>query len=249
MPEMLRTTVEEHIAVVTLDRPPVNVMRPEDLLEITAEFNRLSADQDVRVVVLTGAGDRAFCAGGDVKSRSVVTKDSMAKFVRDGRAAFTSIRDCSVPVIGAINGPALGGGLALAASCDILIVSDRATFALPEVNIGAWPMFKYLARLVPESKMRRMIFTAQRISAEEMASYGRIESVVPPDKLMPAALAMAREIAQKSSFLVRQYKQGFNRAEHLGVKETLPIEIECILQMTEHPDAAKLRKDFEPKKP
>jgi enoyl-CoA hydratase len=134
---------------------------------------------------------------------------------------YDAIRNCAAPVIGAINGPAIGGGTALAASCDILIVSERAIFALPEVNTGMWPQFKYLARLVPELKMRRMVYTGQRLSAQEMERFGCIECVVAHEELMPTALQLAKEIAGKNSSTVRLYKKAINNAENLGVEESL----------------------------
>lgn len=248
MSEMLKVKVEGHIAIVTLDNPPLNVITRTLVHEIVTQFDHLSNDSEVRVVVLTGAGERAFSAGGDVKSTVTVTRENMGDLVKTGRAAFTAIRECSVPVIGAINGYALGGGLAIAASCDILVASERAIFGLPEIQTGTWPMFKYLRRLVPEHRMRRMLFTGQRISAKELQSYGSLECVVPHEQLMPTALQLAQEIAEKSSFIIRLYKEAFNKTEFLGIKESLPVELECVCRLIEHPDSKNLRQSFHGKR-
>jgi enoyl-CoA hydratase len=247
MPELLNIKVEEHIAIVTLNNPPVNVLGPQLLNGMITEFNRLSADEQVRVIILTGAGERAFCAGGDRRISATATPQALEYAFKLGRTVYDTIRNCAVPVIGAINGPAIGGGTALAASCDILIASERAVFALPEVNVGMWPQFRYLARLVPELKMRRMVYTGQRLTAHEMQRFGSIECVVAHEALMPTAMQLAREIAEKNSFIVRLYKKAINSAENLGVKESLPVELEYIRQLVELHDARKIRQSFQDK--
>lgn len=220
MPELLNVKVEGHIAVVTLDHPPLNLMTPRHLEKIISEFNRLGADEQVSVVVFTGAGERAFCAGGD--HRMFVARTSQEKESRQQFwwAAESAIRDCAVPVIGAINGYAGGGGVLFAASCDILIASERAVFDIPEINAGVLAPFWSLRRLLPELKMRSMAYTAQRLTAHEMQSFGSIEKVVAPDELMPTAMQLARRIAEKDSHTLRIHKEIFNRTEYLGITES-----------------------------
>jgi enoyl-CoA hydratase/carnithine racemase len=244
MPELLNTKVEEHIAIVKLNNPPLNLLALQLVNEMTAEFSRLSDDELVRVIILTGAGERAFCAGGDLRFAATATPESLEIAVKACRAMFNTIHDCAIPVIAAINGYALGAGLALAASCDILMASKQAVFGLPEVNTGIWPMFKYLARLVPELKMRRMVYSGQRLTAQEMQLFGSIECVVNQEELMPTAMQLAREIAEKSSFIVRLYKKAFNSTEYLGVQESLSVELEYIHQLLELHDAQKIRQSF-----
>jgi len=220
MPELLNVKVEGHIAVVTLDHPPLNLMTPRHLEKIISEFNRLGADEQVSVVVFTGAGERAFCAGGD--HRMFVARTSQEKEARQQFwwAAESAIRDCAVPVIGAINGYAGGGGVLFAASCDILIASERAVFDIPEINAGVLAPFWSLRRLLPELKMRSMTYTAQRLTAHEMQSFGSIEKVVAPEELMPTAMQLARRIAEKDSHTLRIHKEIFNRTEYLGIPES-----------------------------
>ncbi len=130
--------VDGRIALVTLDFPPVNALTPEAFLDITAVFDSFVARPDVRACVLTAEGERAFCAGVDVRSRlpDGETQASPGAHYRRARETFNAIYESAVPVIGAINGPALGAGLAIAASCDYLVASERASFGLPEIDVG-----------------------------------------------------------------------------------------------------------------
>jgi enoyl-CoA hydratase len=220
MAELLNVKVEGHIAIITLDHPPLNLMTPKHLEEMISEFNRLGADEQISVVVLTGAGERAFCAGGDRRmfvAKTPQEKEARQKFWWDVESA---IRDCAAPVIGAINGYAGGGGVLFAASCDILVVSERAVFDIPEINAGVLAPFWSLRRLLPELKVRSMAYTAQRLTAHEMQSFGCIEKVVAHEELMPTAMQLARRIAEKDSYTLRIHKEIFNKTEHLGMKES-----------------------------
>ena len=247
MPELLRVNTENHITVVTLDYPPLNLLGPQLLNELITEFNRLSDDEQVRVIILTGAGERAFCGGGDRRLTATAAPPKLEDGFKLGRTVYDSIRECNVPVIAAVNGPAIGGGLALVASCDIVIASERAVFALPEVNVGMWPQFRYLARLVPELKMRRMVYTGQRLTAQEMQRFGSIERVVNDEELLPTAMQVAREIAEKNSYIVRLFKKAINSAENMGVKESLQVELEYIHKLVDLHDADKIRKSYHDK--
>ena len=220
MPELLNVKVEGHIAIVTLDNPPLNLMTPQHLREIIAEFGRFGSDEQVSVVVFTGAGERAFCAGGDRHMFVATTpqeKNARQQFWWDVESA---IRDCGVPVIGAINGYAGGGGVLFAASCDILVASERAIFDIPEINAGVLAPFWSLRRLLPEMKVRSMAYTAQKLTAHEMYRFGCIEKVVAPEDLMPTAMQFARRIAEKDSYTLRVHKEILNRTEYMGIVES-----------------------------
>jgi len=220
MPELLKVKTEDYIAVVTLDNPPLNLMTPQYLREIIAEFGRFGTDEQVKVVVLTGAGERAFCAGGDRRTFEAVTpeeKDARQQIWWDTEAA---IRNCGVPVIGAINGYAIGGGACFAASCDMLIASEKAIFDIPEVNAGILAPFWSMRRMLPEMKMRAMAYSTQKLNAQEMLRFGCLEKVVAPAELMPAALEFARKIAEKDSYTLRVHKDIFNRTEYMGTEES-----------------------------
>lgn len=207
------------VAVVTLDRPPVNALNRALRDAIRSTFQELSSRRDVNAVVLTGAGTRAFCAGVDLRER-LQERDANGpkpldpgKEWRDTKAA---VLNCPVPVIGAINGPAIGAGLGLASVCDFLIASEHARFGLTEINVGLLGGGSALLRLVGSRyKMRRMFFTGELVGAEEMYRLGAVEAVVPQDRLLPEALTLAGQIATKSPIALRLGKESLNRLEEL----------------------------------
>lgn len=223
-----RTGLEGHpnVVLLTIDRPPVNALVTGSYVELERAFADLEADPSVHVIVLTAAGERAFCAGADlrdfdVKSSGVV--DSRT-FQRVRTRAFTTMRECSVPIVGAINGPALGAGLVLASLCDLLIASTRATFGLPEVDIGLLGGGVHLARLVPGQYVRRMALTGERLSAQRVMELGGVSEVVAPEALLDVALAVADAIAAKRSVVVRMTKSALTAAEHLDLHHGHHVE-------------------------
>ena len=145
----LRIEKRGHVVVVILDNPPVNAVSPD--WDVPGTFDRITADPEARVVVLTGQGDRVFCAGADIKSAARGDRALRPERTRsrDGREMLYAVTECAVPVIGAINGAAVGGGLALAASCDYLIASERAVFGLPEIDVGLLGGARHAMRLFP----------------------------------------------------------------------------------------------------
>src|SRR5436309_2496380 len=168
--------VTDHVAVVTLDRPPVNAVDHRTLGELTDAFQRLGDDREVRVAIFTAAGERAFMAGLDLRAETPTVAESPPRFVTDpglvAREPMWAIVDCAVPVIGAINGPALGAGLAFAACCDILVASDNATFGTTEINVGLLGASSHLSRLVGRYKAREMFFTGEVVPATELYRLG-----------------------------------------------------------------------------
>src|SRR5215470_17821712 len=207
--EIIKTDISDYIATVTIDRPPVNAMNRQMFDEIQAAFDALNNRSDVRVAVFTGAG-KCFCAGADMKARSASLDGQQAPrpggmwaHSRAAREAFNAILECSVPVIGAINGPALGGGLALVASCDMLIASENAVIGLPEIDVGLLGGGRHCQRLFGVYKARKMMYTGERMGAAELYRLGVVEKVVTPDKLMNEAAALARNIAEKSPLAIR----------------------------------------------
>ena len=168
----------EHIATVTLDRPPVNAIDTATLEEIRATFAALGEDREVRVAIFTAAGERAFMAGVDLKTvgqtgRRGRAGDPVTDPAKVARDAMWAVTDCAVPVIGAINGPALGAGLAFAACCDILIASERARFGTTEINVGLLGASSHLSLLVGRHKAREMFFTGEQVSRGRALPLGR----------------------------------------------------------------------------
>lgn len=202
MGELVKVKIENSIAVVTLDSPPVNALSPALLKELKAQFEELDGNADARAIVITGAGNHAFCAGADVKELAGASPEDAKEIVKLGQDAFNTIEDCSKPVIAAINNLALGGGCELAMSCDIRISSDRARFGQPEVWLGllpAWGGSTRLPQLVGPGKAKELIFTGQMINAQQAQRDGLVDKIVPDGEEVRAAIDIGRMIARKSA--------------------------------------------------
>jgi enoyl-CoA hydratase len=212
----LTIEVTDGVALVTLDNPPVNALTMALYERIATVFEGLGESLDVNCAVLTAAGTRAFCAGKDVREFLATTVERDIEQAPLVRRAFSAIRDCRIPVVAAVNGPALGGGCALAAMCDIRIASHPARFALPEVNIGRCGGGAHVGPLVPPGVLRRMFFTAEAIDAAEAYRVGLVDQVVAPEDLLPAAMGLARTIAAKSPLGLRLGKQALKEIESMG---------------------------------
>src|SRR5277367_5003896 len=184
----------EGIAEVVIDHPPVNALDVAGWFELAEALLAAGRVASNRVVVLRAEG-RGFCAGVDIKEIQAKGDEALVGVNRGCAAAFAAVYDCEVPVIAAVQGFCLGGGIGLAGNADIVVASDDATFGLPEVDRGALGAATHLARLVPQHKMRQMVYTAKAISADELAEYGSVAAVVPNDELRRAALEIAQEIA------------------------------------------------------
>jgi enoyl-CoA hydratase len=200
-----------HIATVTINRPDkLNALDAGGLRELRARFDELSADRNIRAIVLTGAGDRAFVAGADIGAMAEYTAAEGREFGELGHAATRAIELASQPVIAAVNGFALGGGCELALACDIRIASTNAVFAQPEVSLGippGWGGSQRLLRAVGPGMASELIFTGRRVDAVEALRIGLINSVYEPDRLMSAATALAGAIASNSPVNVRAAKR------------------------------------------
>jgi enoyl-CoA hydratase len=246
------------VAVVTLDRPPVNALNQQAFEEISQAFDQLSGDRDVRVAVLAAAGDRAFCAGVDLN-------DSPQRYRTDGRRVdggpqgdprhqvdpgrlvrdcFWSIYHCSVPVIAALGGKAIGAGAALVASCDLLVASEQGSVALTEINVGVLGGVKHAQRLVGPFLAKRMLLTGEAVSADELYRRGVVEAVVPADQLLPAAVSLAQTIASKSPIAIRLAKESANRVEYLPLQEGYRLEQDYTLRVRRYSDADEARLAF-----
>ena len=225
----------DRVARVTLDRPPVNAADTALLEQLFAVFDGLRGS-DVDVAVLTGAGS-VFCAGNDLHEFEAMNSEAADELMYIVRRAFWALYDCPVPVVAAVNGPALGTGLALAACCDIVVASDRATFALPELNVGVLGGVKFAARLVPEQAVRRLFLTAEQVSAREFAEMGASIIVVPHDELESATSALVEKITAKSSVALRFAKQAMNAVEHMDLKPGYEYEQTFTIRMSERDEA------------
>lgn len=243
--DCFRLEVQDHIAVLTMDRPPVNAQNRRFRDEITAIFDELSDRDDARVVVLTGAG-KTFSAGADIKERRGIVAEAgfYRQHNRVTRESFYAILECEKPVIGAINGPALGAGLALAACCDILVASEQAVLGMPEIDVGLMGGAKFINMLFPRSKARRMLLTGQRVDGQELYRLGVVEACVPQERLMETAMAIAREIAGKSPLAVRFTKQALNTTDSLSLRDGYRYEQELTVAMSKTEDAKEAQAAF-----
>jgi enoyl-CoA hydratase len=207
--EYLDLELENFIATVTISRPPANALSMDLYNEIRSMFDEISENLDVRVAILTAEG-KYFCAGRDLK---LAVNDPPEKRSKSVRAAFGSLYHCAVPVIGAINGPALGGGLTLVFDCDIIIASERATFALPEINAGLCGGMALMRRGLNQFQGRKLYFTGEPVSAEEFYRLGVVDKVVPHEQLMAEARKLADVLASKSPSALRAAKWSANEVE------------------------------------
>jgi len=220
----IRVEIKDHIATVTMDRPPVNAMSQSLVEQMAAAFDSFDDLPEVRVAILTGAG-KCFCAGADLKARGSDAAGTKRRpgaqriYSRAGREAFNSIMECPVPVIGAVNGPALGGGLAMAAACDILVTAENATFGLPEVDVGLLGGGRHAQRMFGVYKARMLMFTGQRVTGAELYRRGIVEQCVPSERLMDAAMEIAVNIAEKSPLTIRMAKKNMATVEFMNIRD------------------------------
>lgn len=245
----LQVRVDGHIAVLTLDSPPVNALTRILNDELTHALDVISETPDIRVVVLTGAG-KVFCAGADLKGRAENIKHpgDMMAHARRTRECFHAIRECAKPVIAAINGAALGSGLAMVASSDILIASEQASLGLPEVDVGLLGGCSHAMRLFSHSRLRRMALTGYRVGGAELYRLGIVEAVTPHDDLMPQALALAATIASKSPVSTRMSKHTLNVIEDMSLRDGYRYEQDMTAAIGLTEDAREAQLAFKEKR-
>lgn len=236
--ETVTCEVTDHIALVTMNNPPVNAQNQqfhEDMMQV---FDTLSDREDVRVAVLTGAG-KVFSAGADIKGRAGKERGVGEAWQHNRRAreCFHSIVECRKPVIAAINGAALGAGLAVAASCDILLASETAVLGLPEIDVDLLGGGRHSMRLFGHSRTRRMMFTGYRVPAEELYRLGIVEACLPPEKLMQAAMELAKEIAGKSPIAMGLAKHAINTIESMSLRDGYRFEQDMTTELSKYEDS------------
>jgi enoyl-CoA hydratase len=212
------------IAEVVMDNPPVNALTVAGWFELADTVRSLGDDDGVRVVVLRAEG-RGFNAGVDIKEMQATEGfDALIGANRGCYAAFAAVYECAVPVVAAVNGYCLGGGIGLVGNADVIVAADDATFGLPEVDRGALGAATHLSRLVPQHKMRAMVYTSATATAQELHAFGSVLKVVPAADLRAAALAVAGEIAVKSPTVIRAAKESLNGIDLWDVKRSYRYE-------------------------
>ncbi|WP_367195034.1 enoyl-CoA hydratase/isomerase family protein [Amorphus sp. 3PC139-8] len=238
--------VEMHglVALVTLDRPPVNALDRLTRYELIEVFDEISQRDDVRAAVLTGAG-KSFCAGADLKDRP--DADKPGDFLQHNRATRetgNAIKECAKPVVAAVNGAALGAGLGLMAACDIYYASENAVFGMPEINVGLAGGASMLHALFGRSTTRRMFFTGVRLSAAELKERSVIEEVTTADALIPTAMEVAQEIAQKAPLAIAYAKQAATMVENMPQRDAYRLEQNYTMALSKTEDAQEARRAF-----
>ena len=212
------------VAELVMDYPPVNALTVAAWFELADTVRRLGADPEVRVVILAAEG-RGFNAGVDIKEMQATEGyGALVGANRGCYAAFAAVYECEVPVIAAVHGYCLGGGIGLVGNADIIVASDDATFGLPEVDRGALGAATHLSRLVPQHRMRAMVYTAATVSAQELHHYGSVLEVVPRSRLRATARNVAENIAAKSPTVIRRAKESLNGIDPIDVKRSYRFE-------------------------
>ncbi|MGE0310946.1 MAG: enoyl-CoA hydratase/isomerase family protein [Lautropia sp.] len=243
--------VNEHVALVTLNRPPVNAQNAEMRDELTALFDELGDRDDVRAVVLTGSG-KVFSAGADIRERPNLgdSPGAYGRHNRRVRETHNAIAECAKPVIAAVNGAALGAGFGLVMASDIWVASEKAYFSMPEINVGLAGGVSYLQRIFGQSRARRMFFTGMEVSAAEMYRLGLVEACLPEAELMPFAMGIAHEIAGKSPIALRLAKEAARMTEVMPLRDAYRYEQGNTVALSKTEDAREAQRAFlEKRKP
>ena len=216
--------LRDGVAEVVIDFPPVNALDVQGWFTLADAVRSAGEDEAVRAVVVAAEG-RGFCAGVDIKEmQRTPGYDALLGANRGCAAAFAAVYDCPVPVVAAVQGFCLGGGIGLAGNADVIVAARGATFGLPEVDRGALGAATHLARLVPQHRMRAMVYLAETATAEELHAYGSVYRVVDAGQLRDAAHEVAGRIAAKNPTVIRAAKQSLNGIDPVDVKRSYRYE-------------------------
>lgn len=235
-------TAEPGVVVVTVDFPPVNAIPAQGWFDLADAVTSAGREPSTHVVVLRAHG-RGFCAGVDIKEIQRVGHEALLGANHGCQAAFGAVYDCAVPVLSAVQGFCLGGGIGLVGNSDVVLAAADATFGLPEVDRGALGAATHLARLVPQHLMRAMYYTASTISAADLHRHGSVYRVVPASELDGAALELAKQIAAKDTRVIRAAKAAINGIDPQDVHRSYRFEqgFTFELNLTGAPDEARQR--------
>ncbi len=229
--EFLKVETKNNIAILTLNRPEVmNSLNFPLLKELNHFITEANFQKDVRVIIITGEGQKAFCAGADLKERRELSPEEVKRYIFTIRTTFTAVEYLPKPVIAAVNGIALGGGTELALASDIRLASSTAKMGLTETSLAIIPGAggtQRLVRAVGKGKAKELIFLAKRITAEEAYEIGMVNKVVEPDKLMEEAVEMAEQICKNGPLAVEQAKMAINYGSETDIYTGLAFETQC----------------------
>ncbi len=241
--QYIRTEVEDRIALLTIDHPPVNSFNKQVVTELDQAIDQLLADDEVKAIVVTGGGTNAFVAGADIPEIKALFErgdaEAAGEFLRRGQETFRKIEKAPKPVIAAINGYCLGGGLELAMSCHMRICSDRARLGQPEINLGiipGWGGTQRLSRLAGRGKALELILTGDMITAQEAYRLNLVNKVVPAGAVLKEARGLARKIVSKSRFAIAAALEAVDQGLQVPIEEGLKIEADQFVVLSEKED-------------
>ncbi len=252
MSDLVLINREERLAIVTLNRPPVNALNQEVLDALEATFAELANDETVGAVILTGSGEKAFVAGADITEFPKLNSANGEKLSRRGQEVFQKIADFPAPVIAAVNGFALGGGLELALACDIRVVADSARVGLPEVTLGIFPGYagtQRLPRLIGIGKAKELVFTGMMIDGAEAFRIGIADYLVPAAEVVARAKEIAAKILKVGPLAVRLAKQAVNQGLDLTLEEGQKLEAALFAKLCDSEDQKEGAMAFLEKRP
>ncbi|MFO7930826.1 MAG: enoyl-CoA hydratase/isomerase family protein [Thermodesulfobacteriota bacterium] len=239
--ETILLDTADGVATITVNRPKaLNALNSQVIKELQAAVEEIEKNEDITAVIITGAGEKAFVAGADISELAELNPVSAKHFASRGHQVMLKLENLAIPVIAAVNGFALGGGLELALSCDFIYAADNAKVGQPEINLGIIPGFggtQRLARLVGKNLAKEMIMTGMMLSAEEAEKKGIVNRVVPAAELMEAAGKTARTISEKGRLSVYSAKQAVNNGLDADLKTGCEIEINAFSLCMASPDA------------
>jgi len=245
---LITTSKTDGICIVKINRPEkLNAMNMDAAKELTEVFENLGKDDTVKVIILTGEGDKAFSAGADIEYMSKISADESEEYAKLGQLVTGTVENVKQPTIAAVNGFALGGGCELAMSCDIRIAANTAKLGQPEVTIGippGWGGTQRLMRIVGIAKAKEMVFTGKMIKAEEAREIGLVNQVVELSTLMDETMKMAKTIAGNSSIAVRMSKAAMNKGRNADLDTGLGIELLAWRNCFTHPDREERMTSF-----
>lgn len=240
--ELLKVAISDYVAVLTIDRPPLNILTLELSAELRDTLHRLEEDEDVRVIVMRGAGEKAFCVGADIKEFPKVWDDVIGKKLLNENLAVDAIELLEKPVIAALEGNTLGGGCEIAMAADIRIMSEAGKIGLPEINLGVFPgsggLYR-LARYIGVARAYEMLYTGKTISAQEALQIGLVNHVVPAGKTEEAAVELARVIADKPFEAIKLIKKGVRELWQKTTEENFRPNLEFSKTVFKTPDCAE----------
>lgn len=224
--------VADRVATITVNRPKsLNALNPRTMEEIETAIRVIAADEGIRCVIITGAGDKAFIAGADIGAMGTMSGFDEKRFAEHGLGVLRQFETLHVPVIAAVNGYALGGGTELALACDFILASDRAKFGQPEIKLGIIPGFggtQRLPRRIGAARARELIYTGRMIDAQTAERYGLVNEVYAADELMNAARALAATIAAQAPLAIQQAKAAINAGIEMDLDNALRFETEAV---------------------